>query len=281
MKSMGRQKSQIWKRTYRISLTDDSAHHTLKSYRSTGLWFLILSVTGVVVALFTIYALIAFTPIRRTIPGYPDEYSKKAAITNAIKIDSLENMMLRWELYAENLSRALRGETAMGIDSIVNGNAYSFISSRSIEELRSRDSLLRELVLEEEQFKLSEERRIVPLEAMMFFSPLKGVVSNGYDVALHPAIDIQAPENSPVCATLDGTVISTEWTVDKGYSILIQHSGEVVSLYCHCQKALRKTGDKVKAGTPIALTGGSGARHLHFELWYKGEAVDPTKYVGF
>ena len=48
---------------------------------------------------------------------------------------------------------------------------------------------------------------------------------------------------------------------------------------------MKKTGDKVSAGTPIAIVGGTGntadGEHLHFELWHKGEAVDPTKYINF
>jgi murein DD-endopeptidase MepM/ murein hydrolase activator NlpD len=41
----------------------------------------------------------------------------------------------------------------------------------------------------------------------------------------------------------------------------------------------------VKAGTPVALVGSSGSLtkgdHLRFELWYAGEAVDPTAYISF
>ena len=46
-----------------------------------------------------------------------------------------------------------------------------------------------------------------------------------------------------------------------------------------------KTRDKVKAGTPIALVGNTGtlstAPHLHFELWHKGEAINPAQYIKF
>ncbi|MBR1678594.1 MAG: M23 family metallopeptidase [Bacteroidales bacterium] len=58
-----------------------------------------------------------------------------------------------------------------------------------------------------------------------------------------------------------------------------------MSFYKHNEKLLHKTGDKVKAGTPVALVGNSGSLttgdHLHFELWYAGEAVDPAQYISF
>ena len=86
-------------------------------------------------------------------------------------------------------------------------------------------------------------------------------------------------------AVLDGTVISAGWSDEDGYTIRLQHDGDVISVYKHNQKLMKKTGDKVTAGTPIAIVGGTGSTargdHLHFELWHKGEAVDPTKFISF
>ena len=116
-------------------------------------------------------------------------------------------------------------------------------------------------------------------------TPLKGVVSQGYDPSIHPYIDIAAPSGSVVKAVLDGTVVFTGWSADTGHTIQIQHDGDIISIYKHNEKLLKKTGDKVSAGTPIALVGNTGEMttgpHLHFELWHKGESVDPTKHISF
>ena len=110
------------------------------------------------------------------------------------------------------------------------------------------------------------------------------MVSQGYD-PLHPYIDITAPEGAVVKSILDGTVIYSGWSEDAGHTIQIQHTDDIVSIYKHNEKLLKKTGEKVKAGTPIALVGNTGdvstGTHLHFELWHKGEAVDPLKYIKF
>ena len=86
-------------------------------------------------------------------------------------------------------------------------------------------------------------------------------------------------------ATLDGTVIYDGWSDEDGYTIHIQHDGDIVSIYKHNEKLLKKTGDKVSAGMPVALVGNTGklstGDHLHFELWHKGETVDPAKYISF
>lgn len=145
---------------------------------------------------------------------------------------------------------------------------------------------MREQVKEEEQFEISSrQKRDLPIEGLHFFTPVKGVISQSYDPDFHPYIDITAPSGTVVKAILDGTVISAEWNQETGNSIQIQHAGDIISIYRHNEKLLKKTGDKVSAGTPIALLGNTGTEttgaHLHFELWHDGETVDPTLYINF
>ena len=184
------------------------------------------------------------------------------------------------------MRRILDGEEPIRIDSLVRKIAESDRQEISEREIRERDSILRMNVAEEEQFSLSlAEGRNLHIEGMHFFCPLKGVVSQGYDPAIHPFVDITAPANSMVFAVLDGSVIYSGWSDDSGYTIQIQHSNDIVSIYKHNQKLLKAVGDRVTAGDPIAVVGNTGTLttgdHLHFELWYRGEAVDPTRYINF
>jgi murein DD-endopeptidase MepM/ murein hydrolase activator NlpD len=254
--------------------------------RFTRTTFFITVVTIVVVLCAAIYSIIAYTPIRTFIPGYPDARSKRAAIQNAITIDSLENVIFRWELYSENLRRAVEGEEPIRIDSLINAQSATQADAPDMAEIARQDSLLRERVKEEEEFGISARtHRDLPIEGLHFFTPLKGVISQGYDPVVHPYVDIAAPEGSVVKATLDGTVIFAGWSDEAGHTIQIQHEGDIVSIYKHNDKLLKKAGDKVTAGAPIALVGNTGelttGDHLHFELWHKGQTVDPTLYVKF
>lgn len=271
---------------YRLSITENDTHKSIKSYRLTKLSFAITAGAIAVGIIALIYCLIAFTPLRATIPGYPDARSKSVAVDNAIKIDSLESMITRWELYAENLSRVLTGEQTISMDSVIQGNLTRYLSAKSAEELAARDSILRETVRKEEQFGLSGQKdKVVPLEGMHFFTPVKGVVSNGFDAARHPAVDITGKAGDIVCAALGGTVIYAGWSEEEAGSLSIQSPGDVVTTYMHCQKVTVSKGDKIKAGSPVALLGETASltkgNYLHFELWYKGEAVDPSKYMNF
>ena len=227
-----------------------------------------------------------FTPLRHTVPGYPDANFRRQAIQNAIKIDSLETAMTRWQMYSENLSRVLAGEQTLILDSIVKDNSARYLQRENEKYLKTRDSVLRAKVNKEEAFGVSSgAQRQLPIEGLHFFTPLKGVISNGYDMASHPAVDITAPKNSVIKSVLDGSVVAAGWSDEYGYTITIQHEGDILTTYKHNSKLLKKQGDKVSAGTPIAQVGNTGSlttgAHLHFELWYKGEAVDPTKYISF
>ena len=273
-------------KNFRLSLVDDETHKPVIVTRFSKTNFIVACVMAVIITCLLIYSLIAFTPIRTFIPGYPDAKAKRAAIRNAIRIDSLETIVSKWEFYSENLKRILDGEEPVRIDSLVLQYASENKSEFSEEELKKRDSVLRSNVRKEEQFSLSSaESRNLHIEGMHFFTPLKGVISQGYDPLIHPFIDITAPANSMVYAVLDGTVISSGWNDESGYTIQIQHSNDIISIYKHNQKLLRKVGDKVTAGEPIAVVGNTGilttGDHLHFELWYRGEAVNPTEYINF
>lgn len=273
-------------RRLRLAFIDDNTHQHLVTLHFTRTSFFITIITIIVGLCAAVYSVIAYTPIRTFIPGYPDARSKRAAIQNAITIDSLENVIFRWELYSENLRRAVEGEEPVKIDSLIKAKQGPDAAALDAARLARQDSILRERVKEEEQFGISDRgHRDLPIEGMHFFAPLKGVISQGYDPSIHPYIDIAAPEGSVVKATLDGTVIFAGWSDEAGHTIQIQHDGDIVSIYKHNEKLLKKAGDKVTAGTPIALVGNTGelttGDHLHFELWHKGQTVDPTLYIKF
>ena len=272
---------------FRLALLDDRSHKQLFTIHFTRTTFFVMIVSIVVMLCALVFSITAFTPVRTFIPGYPDAHAKRAAIQNAMTIDSLQTVIYRWELYSENLKRVVTGQQPLQIDSIINANQPKKATAEEAAAFLKQDSVLREEVKKEEQFDISSDRgrRELPIEGVHFFTPLKGVVSQGYDAAIHPYIDITAAAGSVVKAVLDGTVIFAGWSEDAGNTIQIQHEGDIISIYKHNEKLSKKVGDKVTAGTPIALVGNSGdlttGAHLHFELWHKGETVDPTLYINF
>lgn len=271
---------------FRLSLVDDTTHRHIWTLRFTRWTFFLTVISVVTVLVLGAFSVVVFTPIKSFIPGYPDEHARRAAVQNAAAIDSLENVITRWEFYSENIKRVMEGEDPVRIDSLVRSSHEEDAEAFSSEYLAQRDSVLRQTVREGEKFGLSASTaRHLPIEGMHFFTPLKGVVTSGFDAIDHPGIDISAPSGAVVMSVLAGTVVNALWSEEVGYTIVIQHADDVISVYKHNQKLLKRTGDKVSAGASVALVGNAGLEsqenHLHFELWYRGEAVDPAKYITF
>ncbi len=271
-------------RNFRLSMLDVGSHERIWSLRFSQTTMIVAIASAVVIVIVGLFCIIAYTPIKTFIPGYPDAYSRRQAIQNAQRIDSLETRIIQWQLYSENLRRIVTGKEPIRMDSLILGSKGSS-AIPSARYLELRDSLLREDVSAQEQFGVSSEGRTLPLEAQTFFPPIKGVISNAFDATVHPWTDITAPAGTMVMSVLDGTVVYTGWDQEKGYSIILQHKGNIISIYRNNQKLLHKVGDNVKAGTPLALLASSPSLtkgdHLHFELWYDGRPADPAEYISF
>ena len=153
-----------------------------------------------------------------------------------------------------------------------------------IVETNQEDSLLRALVEEEDKynaFDIQGERFTTVL-----FPPVKGGLSSAFDInSKHYGVDIVMPENSPVHSISEGVVVFSEWTSATGFVIIIEHLNGLTSIYKHNSSIVKNQGDRVGTGEIIAFTGNTGelttGPHLHFELWYQGEPVDPQSYIEF
>ena len=139
---------------------------------------------------------------------------------------------------------------------------------------------------ETERYNLTTIDNASVVTGLVFFRPTRGMITSEFDAnTKHFGIDIAASPNESVLATLDGTVILATYTAETGYVIQLQHGQNLVSVYKNCGSLLKAVGDVVKAGEAIALVGKAnektGGPHLHFELWNRGRALDPSKYIVF
>jgi murein DD-endopeptidase MepM/ murein hydrolase activator NlpD len=84
---------------------------------------------------------------------------------------------------------------------------------------------------------------------------------------------------------MDGWVIASDWTLETGNTIAIQHTNNIVTFYKHNSALLKKSGSYVRAGEAIAIIGNTGeltdGPHLHFELWHRGKPMNPVDFVNF
>jgi len=277
------------KNRYRVTGYNDTTLEQVWHFRISGFGALVLGVVSAIALIATVIILIAFTGLREFIPGYPDENTREQIVANALRADSLEHAVHQWEAHLTNINRLLSGKDPLPIANTTSDSVRVITGSSSAYVLSREDSLLRKEIEEADRYNPTPTTEITKpqsLENLFLFPPAKGVVSDMFNAkANHLAIDIVTSPHAPVMAVLDGTVIMADWLAETGFVIQIQHDGDIISIYKHNEKLLKKQGDRVKAGEAIAIVGNSGelttGPHLHFELWYKGIPIDPMKYIKF
>jgi len=97
----------------------------------------------------------------------------------------------------------------------------------------------------------------------------------------HEGMDFSAPVGTDIFATGNGTITKAGWQQGYGNAVVINHGFGYVTLYGHMHKILVKPGQKVKRGDIIGLVGSTGKStgpHLHYEVHYKGQIMNPQNY---
>ena len=124
------------------------------------------------------------------------------------------------------------------------------------------------------------------LQDLYLFAPVNGIITTPFkQKTAHYGVDIVAKAQEPIKCVADGVVVLAEYTLATGWVIIVQHHKNLVSIYKHNASLFKKVGSFVGAGDIIAIMGNSGelssGPHLHFELWYEGNPVDPEHFIAF
>ena len=240
--------------------------------------FVLMLVYSVILISFTI-SIVFFTQLRELVPGYSSSDLLNRAIYLTQKTDSLERQIELNNKFYKSIEDVLSGKTDefierdnIPIDSSLNDKNLFSISPNS------EDSILRNYVDSQDKFNLTINELVI--ENKMFFSPIKGDITQTFNFEEnHFAIDIAADIGTPVKSILDGKILFSEWSVDTGHVIIVDHGDNIVSVYKHNSKSLKEQNDFVQAGEVIAYSGNQGSLssgpHLHFELWKNGTPIDP------
>jgi murein DD-endopeptidase MepM/ murein hydrolase activator NlpD len=271
---------------YRLVVMNDETFEETFSLRLTplGVFTLVGSVT--IILTVVVISLIAFTPLREYIPGYADVHMRRNLINITLRSDSLERALIERNAFLENISNVLSGK--ISTDSTQNRPEKDTLKTNLPMKASLKEEELKKNIESQDKYSLAfgTDASRSGLSNFFFFTPIKGRITDPFNTKKqHFGMDIVGPENEAIKVTLDGTVILATWSSETGYTITVQHSNNLISVYKHNSVLLKKAGDYVKAGEPIAIIGNSGEQtsgpHLHFELWYNGTAIDPQNYMVF
>ena len=270
---------------YKVVISSEDTFEEKFSFKANKINALIIMlVYSIILISFTI-SIVFFTQLREMVPGYSSTDLLNRAIYLTKKTDSLEQQIALNNKFYKSIEDVLSGN----IDELVPRDELSVDSSLTNSDFvtvspNSQDSILRKYVENEDKFNLTNNELII--ENKMFFSPIKGEITQSFNFnENHFAVDIAADIGTPVKSVLDGKIIFSEWSLETGYVVVIDHGENIISVYKHNSKILKEQNDFVQAGEVIAYSGNQGnlstGPHLHFELWKNGTPIDPEPLLNF
>ena len=284
---MKNKRKAFWKNfkfKYKLTITNENTLEEIVGIHVSKLNGVSVLLSAVTVIFLISSLIIVFTPLRNYLPGYMNTEIREQVVNNALRADSLQWLLERQRMYIMNIQDIISGN--IKADSVHSIDSLTEVRTEELMERTQAEEEFRKQYEETERYNLTTIDNTQAVTGLIFFRPTRGMVSSEFDAnQKHFGIDIAASPNESVLATLDGTVILATYTADTGYVIQVQHSQNLISVYKHCGSLLKKVGDSVKAGEAIALVGNTGEKttgpHLHFEIWNKGRALDPSKYIVF
>ena len=281
---------------YLLSVMNEETFEEVRSFQLSLMnVYLALSSIVVLVAV-AVVLLLAYTPIKKYLPGFGNQVEREELMELYTEMESLERQLEAQTAYADNFRNLLLGEYQSVLEAQEQLDSSALANLENIEEvtisaeeMRLRREMELESVGQAARSNLQEPisgSRDVPLEQLYFVAPIRGEIIAGFDTEIdHLGVDIIAPKGTAVTAAMDGYVILSDYTYNTGYTIGIQHQNGVISFYKHNAELLKNIGSFVKGGEAIAIIGNTGHQttgpHLHFELWWRGAPVDPVDYIRF
>ena len=253
-----------------------STSHFINSLYALGLIIIVAAITVL---------LLFYSPLKRLMPGYVSPDVRRQIVESSLRIDSLNDAVLRHQLYVMNIQDILRGKVK--IDSVSTIDSLTILRSEDLMERTEREKEFARKYEETEKYNLTSQTLTKSeIENLHFFPPTRGMLVSSFNAEVHHlGVDVTATNDKNVCAVLDGTILMSDYTANNGYVVVVQHVGNLVTVYKHLSSIFKEESVKVKAGEVLGIAGTQGDKidspYLHFELWHKGTALDPTQYISF
>jgi murein DD-endopeptidase MepM/ murein hydrolase activator NlpD len=233
---------------------------------------------------FILIVILAVTPLKEYIFAINNE----AIFEQSAKLAELEKKVrfLRHEIEVlVSSERKLKYALILGGDSLISADKKiekekildSLKKNKQTQKL-NKGAILGGIIEFFEKF-IQNDR-----ENPIFRAPSYGVIIKDFNPDIgHFGVDYGIKSGTPVFAVSGGLIIFAGYTSDDGYTMIIQHGQNYISIYKHLSVLLKKQRDRVEIGETIALSGKSGyntsGSHLHLEIWLEGKPIDPKKVI--
>ncbi|MGB0429942.1 MAG: M23 family metallopeptidase [Bacteroidia bacterium] len=271
---------------YRVNIINPENFEEISSFNAN--WLQLLMILSVIFMLsFGLsISIFAFTPFSHYFADVKSPEVDEKTIELKKVADSLAKRINIQSQYIEDQLIILKGldeQFAEDENKEIDPPAVD-VDENALLYISPEDSNIRK-ELEQDVYSISNPKN-KKAENLHFYPPVNGIVNAKFEPKIkHYAVDLIAEKDAPVKATLDGTVIFSEYSSTTGNVLVIQHLNNYLSVYKHNSVLLKQVGTFVRAGETVAIIGNSGEMtsgpHLHFELWLNGSPVDPEDFIVF
>ncbi|MGE5804818.1 MAG: M23 family metallopeptidase, partial [Ignavibacteria bacterium] len=174
----------------------------------------------------------------------------------------------------KNVNKRLKNAINLGDSSVFGTEKKKNVESNKVNKKLGQGNLL--WIIKKIFFTIGDNQN----KDIYFIKPVDGFISRDFNPEKgHMGIDVVARTGTPVYAAANGYVVFSDYTIDDGYSLIINHSNDYITVYKHCSSLLKRQRESVLQGELIALSGNTGEKtsgpHLHFEVWKNGKPINP------
>jgi Membrane-bound metallopeptidase len=285
-----------WKNKYLLAIRNVDTHKESINILLSPKNIFVLVTTSVFILIMLTIALVAFTPLRVYVPGYtnPEDYRNYKKM--AVHVDSLDMVLKQNQQYIDNFYNVLNDKIEKEEEIDPNTPKEKTGKELSKKEQAERDKA-KESIYEEAEMILTRGNESyvasnvsIPVveranaNRLFLLPPASGMIMSEFNPSANEVgIVIKNNKNTLIHSVADGVIIYAGYNTKDGNTVIIQHQGNMISIYKHAESILKHIGYKVKGGEPIAKMGETGTTvhgiHLYFELWYNGVPVNPLHYI--
>lgn len=272
-------------RKYRLTIHNENKLENVLGFYISPLWVILSLFFSFMLVAGVLYLIVVFTPVGSLLPGYLSDGAKEKLISNNLRIDSLRHEVEKQDRYLANIKAIMSGE--MKYDSI-NSPQPITSDSISVDISEIEEQFIKEWEEREKHNLTSMASNIAEVQGLNLFRPTRGEIISGFDIAKkHFGVDIAEVPGESILAIHDGVVVMSDFTANDGFTIIVQHRENMISIYRNCYRLLKNVGDKVAGGEVIGtLSNCTGEKNekkafLHLELWHRGKPLDPNTYIAF
>ena len=189
-----RQKLAFWKDIkfkYKLTIINENTLEEVVGIHVSKLNGISVLLTALTVLFVLAALIITFTPLRNYLPGYMNSEIRAQVVQNALRVDSLQLLIDRQNLYMANIKDILSGEVKA--DTVHSIDSLTALRGDSLMERTKREEAFRKQYEEQERYNLTNPSPAANREGILFFCPTRGMVTSSFDAERrHYGTDIAA-----------------------------------------------------------------------------------------